>query len=599
MVLGYVHSMKRTVTLCLFIIISVFSIAVNCFIQNNTGKNSNQSKGLRENIYSFEGLDVGGANKVIYENNYSVDSGIVGATDEVEIVDTKVIVTVLLDYDRKASTMFKEGNTTPSILNSKEYENIIDSIYVPDHEEYYKNYHTLKNREIISNLKIGDYEEMYISTLTPFVEYTFSLWQFEKNKDSIISTLREFDKISRIHVTYTDETFKDDIGGIMMIAEAEIDNYTGEYTGDGITVGILENGIIDVDHVNMEGIDITVHNQLLFNEEASVHATQMASLIGGNRGIAPDVSFLTSQIRGGISEELDWLVENGADIINLSFSDETPNGNYSINSAYVDYLARVYNQIFIVSAGNVVNGTNYYVGNPGLAYNAATIGAIDYEREWCDFSCYQSNGPTKPTVMVKGFSTAIFNMAAYGVPDGTSYSAAGTTGMMAMLLEKYPALINKPQKAISLMCANAKRTSGLYYYDENNNFDEFMGAGEFNYTRIKNNYANSVDIVNSIDAASGIIYRYEFTLDAGETMQAAIAWLTYADDTDANCETTDYDIKLIYNNLVISYGCSLVDNVEMVNFTAEYDNSECAILIIQTSERAMQTETVSFSYNIS
>ena len=126
-----------------------------------------------------------------------------------------------------------------------------------------------------------------------------------------------------------------------------------------------------------------------------------------------------------------------------------------------------------------------------------------------------------------------------------------------------------------------------------------MGAGEFNYTRIKNNYANSVDIVNSIDAASGIIYRYEFTLDAGETMQAAIAWLTYADDTDANCETTDYDIKLIYNNLVISYGCSLVDNVEMVNFTAEYDNSECAILIIQTSERAMQTETVSFSYNIS
>lgn len=599
MVLGYVHSMKRTVILCLFIIISIFSIAVNCFIQCDASKNSTQSKGSKENIYSFEGLDVGGADKVIYENNYSVDSGIVGATDEVEIVDTKVIVTVLLDYDRKASTMFKEGNTTQSILNSEEYENIIDSIYVPDHEEYYKNYHTLKNREIISNLKIGDYDEMYISTLTPFVEYTFSLWQFEKNKDSIISTFEKFDKISKVYINYSGHAFKDSIGGITRLAEAEIDVYLGEFTGDGITVGLLDNGIIDVDHMNMDGIDITVHNQILCNEQASVHATQMASLIGGNEGIAPDVSFLTSQIKGGISEELDWLVDHGADIINLSFNDSNPTGDYSVASAYVDYLARVYNQIFIISAGNVVNGTNYYVGNPGLAYNAATIGAMDYECEWCDFSCYQSNGPTKPTVMVKGYSISIFNMTEYGIPDGTSYSAAGTTGMMAMLLERYPELINKPQKAISLMCANAKRTSGLYYYDENNNFDEFMGAGEFNYKRIRDNYANSVDIVNSIDAASGIIYRYEFTLDAGETMQAAIAWLTYADGTDADHETTDYDIKLIYNNLVISYGCSLVDNVEMVNFTAEYDNSECAILIIQSSERAMQTETVSFSYNIS
>ena len=599
MVLGYVHSMKRTVILCLFIIISIFSIAINGLVSFEISKNNIHNKVFRENKYSFEGFDVGGADKVVYENNYSVDSGIVGVTDEVEIIDTKVIVTALLDYDRKASTMFKEGNTAQSILSSEEYKNIIDSIYVPDHEEYYKNYHTLKNREIMANLKVGDYDELYISTLTPFVEYTFSLWQFEKNKDSIISTLEESDKISKIYVNYSGQAFKESIGGIMMIAEAEIDNYTGEYSGEGITVGILENGIIDVDHMNMEGIDITVHNQILFNETPCVHTTQMASLIGGNRGIAPNVSFLTSQIKGGISEELDWLVDNGADIINLSFNDSNPTGDYSVASAYVDYLARVYNQIFIISAGNVVNGNNYYVGNPGLAYNAATIGAMDYECEWCNFSCYKSNGPTKPTVMVKGYSIAIYNMGQYGVPDGTSYSAAGTTGMMAMLLEKYPALINKPQKAISLMCANAKRSSGLYYYDENNNFDEFMGAGEFNYQRIKDNYGNSVDIVNSINAASGIIYRYEFTLDAGETMQAAIAWLTYADGADAECETTDYDIKLIYNNLVVSYGCSLVDNVEMVNFTAEYDNSECAILVIQSSNRAMQTETVSFSYNIS
>lgn len=572
--------MKRIVILCFFVIVSIFSIVISFF-------------GFEDGIKTDKNDD-----KIVFENNYSVESGIVGAADEVEIIDTKVIVTVLLDYDRRATTMYKEGNTAQSIFNSNEEKGLVDSIYVPDHEEYYKNYHTLKNREIIANLKVGDYESMYISTLTPFVEYTFSLWQFQQNKENILSILKNFDKISKIYVNYSGNAFRESRGGITRLAEADVDYVMGYYTGDGITVGLLELGMVDVDHVNMEGVDITIHNQFLQILDVSYHATQMASLICGPNGIAPDAALLCSQLRGGISEELDWLVENGADIINMSFNDEAPNGNYSVHSAYVDYLARVYNQIFVISAGNVRDGDNYYVGNPGLAYNAATIGAMDLDREWCDFSCYESNGPTKPTIMVKGYSIAISNMFEYGLPDGTSYAAAGTTGMLAMFLEKFPDLINKPQKLLSLMCANAKRTSGLYYYDENNNFDEFMGAGEFNYDRMSDNYANSCDIVNSIDAASGIIYRQEFTLDAGETLQAAIAWLTYADGTDSNCETTDYDIKLIYNNLVVSYGCSLVDNIEMVNFTAEYDNSECAILIIQSSERAMQTETVSFSYNI-
>ena len=577
---GNVHSMNKTIHIYLLMLLVVFSTLVM-------------------NIRPNQNPNVQNISKLSFENSYYVDSNYVGETETTEMKNTHVIVSVVLDYDRRASTMYKEGNKAQVDVTSDEYKNIIDSIYVPEHEEYYKNYHTLKNREIIANVKVGDYESMYISTLTPFVEYTFTLWQFEKNKDTILKTFEEFDKISKIYVMYTSEdTYVDSTGGITRIAGAKTDCNTGAYTGDGITVGILEPGIIDVDHSNMQGKNITVHNQSFFIEQESVHATQVASIIGGAYGIAPDVDFLTSAINGGISEELDWLVDHGADIINMSFNESNPTGNYNSYSAYVDYLTRVYNQIFIISAGNTSN-SNYNVGNPGLAQNAVTVGAIDSSYEWCEFSCYTSNGPTKPNILVKGSYIGIVDMMEHGIVDGTSYSAAGATGMMAMLLEKYPALINKPQKVLSLMSANAKRHSDLYYYDMDNNYDEFMGAGEFNYLNMKNNYGNSFDIVNSIDAASGIIYRYEFTLDAGETMQAAIAWLSYADENDSSCETTDYDIKLLYNNLIVSYGCSLVDNVEMVNFTAEYDNSECAILIVQTSTRAMQTETVSFSYNIS
>lgn len=528
--------------------------------------------------------------KVVYENSDHIDSDT--SIEEEDISFQKVIVMVLLEYERSAIDMVPELSINSANTN--------DYLYQPQYENYYKAYHTSKNNEIINSINIGDYEERYISTLTPFVEYTYSLVQFNLNQKAILSTLNSHENVKRVYVQYTSGNahYKDSMLDGTGMAGAANDVIHRNYTGNGIKVGMLETGVIDTTHTNFSGISVTIHNQSFFIETASEHATSVASLIGGNNGIANEVSFLSSQINGGICEEIDWLVNQGADVINMSFGLDTRDGVYGSESAYVDYVARVYNQIFITAAGNSEDAINYYVDDPGLAYNAITVGAIDTNFNWRNFSCYEVvSGPIKPTIMAKGYSIGVPNIDGY--IDGTSYSAAFVTGLTAMILERYPALINNPMKYVSLLTANATRTKSTYYYDAANNFDEYMGAGEFSYINICNNYVDSLSFVNSTTATTSTIHHQTFILNEGETLQASIAWFSYADEDDASSSArTDYDIRLMYNNIVYSMGGTTYNNVEMVSFTATEDNSECAIIILQHSTQVLQTETIHFSYYI-
>jgi hypothetical protein len=530
--------------------------------------------------------------KVIYENADYVDSSL-SIEGTVDITEQKVILTVQLDYARTPVDM------VPGLdKNSTKAE---DYLYKPADEEYYKTYHTAKNKELVDTLHIADFDEIYISSLTPFIEYTYTMYKFDMNKDTILNTLNKNDNVKKIYVQYVNnssDVYEDYMLDGTDMAGGVKDVYLRTYTGEGVTVGILELGVIDTSHVNFQGRDVTIHNQLFLNETASEHATMVASLIGGNEGIANEVRFLSSQIKGGICEEVDWLVENGADIINMSFGTELRNGIYGSSSAYVDYAARVYNQIFVTSSGNTEDITNYYIGDPGLAFNAVTVGAVDTDHIWQEFSCYEvASGPIKPTVMAKGFSIIIKNFS--GLPDGTSLSAAFVTGLSAMIFERIPELIDQPMKYISLMTSGATRKVTDYWYDQVNNFDEQMGAGLFNYQNIIDNYVNAVDITTSTSSGNTIIYREEFTLNEGDTIHASIAWMSFADEDDeTSAARSDYDIRLMYDGLLESVGCSTYNNIEMVTFTAPYDDSDFTIMVIQYGSTELVNEKVSFSYNI-
>ena len=528
--------------------------------------------------------------KVVFENG-TFEKSDFSIEEQVPIDELKVILMVYLEYPNSPIDM------VPGL--DKNSNNPDDYLYKPENEEYYKAYHTTKNNEILKTLNVDGYERIYVSTLTPFIEYTYSQWEFDMNKENILGVLSKNSNVGKIYVQYYQENKiyeEHRLGGVLM-AGADEDVYFRTYTGDGITVGILELGIIDVNHINFQNTDITIHDQPTLNEVVDEHTTMVASIIGGTDGIANEVSFLSSQILGGVSEEIDWLCNNGADVINMSFGTQTRDGIYGGTSAYVDYASRVYNQIFITSSGNT-GDANVYQGNPALAYNALTVGAVGFNQEYLSFSCYEeTSNHLKPNVMMKGASLIIPGYTS-NVYNGTSFSTAIVTGLSAMILEQIPALINQPMKFLSLVSSGATREVD-YLYDEINNFDEKMGAGVFNYKNIIENYATAIDITTSSTSSSTIIYRQEFTLDEGETIQAAISWMSYAyKEVASSTARSDYDIRLMYNGLLESVGCSTFNNIEMVTFTAPEDESDFTIMVIQYSSQQIENEKVSFSYNI-
>ncbi len=528
-------------------------------------------------------------NKIIFENNQSISRDL-EAGDMVDLNKEKVSLVVVLKYVNKPEDMIPE-----TVLLSNNYE------YQTEHYEYYKQYHTTMNNQIINGINVGDYEQRYISTLTPFVEYTYNVWTFDKNKKNILATLQQLSIVQTIYVKYYNEDTEIvnnmSQGLTMSGAYADYTNHT--YTGQGVKVGILEGGVIDTSHSNFTGKSVTIYDQPLYIDNAVEHTTVVASIIGGVNGIAPDVSFYSTYVHGELIQEVDWLIDQGVHIVNISYGYYASVGVYGAQSAYVDYATRVYRRLFVITAGNDGEETNHYVSNPGLAYNALTVGAIASSGERSDLSSYgATNGPIKPNIMAKGEGVLVpgFDGECF---SGTSVSAPMVTGQIALLMERYPELKNKPMKVISLVTANAlRRDLEGYYYDLNNNFNEMMGAGEFNYTNICNNYVNSLEIVHSTTADSSIVYSREFTLNAGETLQAAITWFSCNDEDDTASQRTDYDIRLLSNNIVYSIGCTTYNNVEMVNFTATYNNTDCSIIIIQHTTQVLGIETINFSYNI-
>ena len=113
------------------------------------------------------------------------------------------------------------------------------------------------------------------------------------------------------------------------------------------------------------------------------------------------------------------------------------------------------------------------------------------------------------------------------------------------------------------------------------------------------NYVNAIDITTSPSTGNTIIYRQEFTLNEGDTIHAAIAWMSYAyEDDETTASRSDYDIRLMYNGYLESVGSSTFNNVEMVTFTAPYDNSDFTIMVIQYGATVITNETVSLTYNI-
>jgi serine protease AprX len=264
------------------------------------------------------------------------------------------------------------------------------------------------------------------------------------------------------------------------------------FWGEGITIAVLDNGFLHADQLTVFD-SIWMNNQVLSTYDfvnkrelsftTGSHGTKVLSVMAANVpelfvGAAPKANFhlIRTEIKDSESvlEEYLWTCgaeyadSVGADIINSSLS-YTEFDNALQNHQYTDLdgettiitqaaeIAVSKGILIVNSVGNYANKSWQHVGVPADGKNVLSVGAVDSEGNWVEFS---SIGPTadgriKPNVVAQGLSTTMANTDNDIIAgNGTSFSAPLITGLAACLWETNPDLSNLKVKEIIEKSAN-------------------------------------------------------------------------------------------------------------------------------------------------
>ena len=236
------------------------------------------------------------------------------------------------------------------------------------------------------------------------------------------------------------------------------------HAGAGAVVAILDTGV-DATHPDLAGQVIGERN---FSESADTldrfgHGTHVASTAVGTgaasggrfRGVAPEAKLLSGKVLddygfGQMSDVIagmEWAVEEGADVVNLSLSSEPTDGSDPAALA-VDRLTEESGTLFVTSAGNDGPGPET-VASPATADAALAVGAVDGEDVLAPFS---SRGPRvvdgaiKPEITAPGVEITAARSTtaddgggeAYVSMSGTSMAAPHVAGAAAILAGQHP-----------------------------------------------------------------------------------------------------------------------------------------------------------------
>ncbi len=170
--------------------------------------------------------------------------------------------------------------------------------------------------------------------------------------------------------------------------------------GKGVTIAVIDTGIASVpgvfDQAVIGGTDVsgtgTPDGRTPLGAIDGNHGSWVASLAAGRGaadgtgmiGVAPEANLLSISVGFGaaarvpfteqVAKGMRWAVDNGADIINLSFTTNTLDWDKSWDDAFL--YAFEHDVVVVVAAGNRGSGTNI-IGAPATIPGVLTVGGVD------------------------------------------------------------------------------------------------------------------------------------------------------------------------------------------------------------------------------
>ena len=225
--------------------------------------------------------------------------------------------------------------------------------------------------------------------------------------------------------------------------------------GKQVTLAVIDSEV-DVQHPDLTGTVVKTFDALGGNESPHKHGTGMAGAIAAHGrllGSAPDVQLLTArafddsaEAKGtsfAIYKSVQWAADNGARIVNMSFSGPSdPAMHRMLVAAYGKDL------VLVSAAGNA--GPKSDPLYPAAESEVIAVTATDND----DAVFKMANRGDYIAVAAPGVDVLVTGPAAsYGFTTGTSVAAAEVSGIVALLLERNPAL--KPKEIRSILTSSA------------------------------------------------------------------------------------------------------------------------------------------------
>ncbi|WP_228528523.1 S8 family serine peptidase [Microbacterium sp. UFMG61] len=231
--------------------------------------------------------------------------------------------------------------------------------------------------------------------------------------------------------------------------------------GKGVTIAVIDTGIASVpgvfDQAVIGGTDVsgtgTPDGRTPLGAIDGNHGSWVGSLAAGRGaadgtgmiGVAPEANLLSISVGFGaaarvpfteqVAKGMRWAVDNGADIINLSFTTNTLDWDPSWDDAFL--YAFEHDVVVVVAAGNRGSGTNI-IGAPATIPGVLTVGGVDQTGTASLEASTQgiTIGIAAPSEGLRGVS-ADGDVARW---SGTSGAAPIVAGIAALIRSAHPDL---------------------------------------------------------------------------------------------------------------------------------------------------------------